>query len=312
MLKFMRKIPGGTLLVPMIISALFNTFAPGLFNIGGPTQALFTGEGLNYIIALTCLCSGATLDIKRIGKILRKEGSLLLVKFILNVLLGYLYIKFFGLDGIWGISAVAFVVAICSVNPSLFMALEQDYGTDDDVAAFGLIGLFSVPAYPMLVFGISQQTTIDWGPIISTIIPVVVGIVLGNLDTDLREFFRPALGIMMIFMGWAFGANINLIEALKAGGQGVLLTVMFYIPIALLMVLFEKYVLKDDGVTAMAMSEIAGISVSVPALMAQTNPAITEIMVNSATAQIAFGVVLTSIITPWLTQKIHQASHKND
>ena len=37
MFKFMRKIPGGLLLVPMLISALIHTFAPGIFNIGGMT-----------------------------------------------------------------------------------------------------------------------------------------------------------------------------------------------------------------------------------------------------------------------------------
>ena len=41
MLKFMRKIPGGLLLIPMLISALVNTFAPGfLGQFGGLTEAL--------------------------------------------------------------------------------------------------------------------------------------------------------------------------------------------------------------------------------------------------------------------------------
>lgn len=38
MLKFMKKFPGGTLLIPMFVSALFYTFAPNLFKIGGVTE----------------------------------------------------------------------------------------------------------------------------------------------------------------------------------------------------------------------------------------------------------------------------------
>ena len=38
MLKFMQKIPAGTLIVPMLISALLATFWPTLFHIGGITQ----------------------------------------------------------------------------------------------------------------------------------------------------------------------------------------------------------------------------------------------------------------------------------
>lgn len=40
-MKLMKKIPGGTLLVPMMISAIIHTFFPNLFNIGGVTEALF-------------------------------------------------------------------------------------------------------------------------------------------------------------------------------------------------------------------------------------------------------------------------------
>lgn len=42
MLKFMKKIPGGLLLIPMLVSALFTTFFPGIFNVPGITEALFT------------------------------------------------------------------------------------------------------------------------------------------------------------------------------------------------------------------------------------------------------------------------------
>lgn len=64
MFNFIKKIPAGLLLVPMLLSALVNTFTPGLFNIGGVSEAFFTSAGTNYIIGAICFCSGAGIDFK--------------------------------------------------------------------------------------------------------------------------------------------------------------------------------------------------------------------------------------------------------
>lgn len=60
MYGFMREFPGGLLLVPMLLTALMNTFLPNFFtNLGGVSEALFTTSGLNYVIGAACFCSGA-------------------------------------------------------------------------------------------------------------------------------------------------------------------------------------------------------------------------------------------------------------
>ena len=59
-----------------------NIFA-GHFKIGGMTEAFFTTKGINYIVALVCFCSSAALDFEKIKKVLKKQGSILLVKIIL-------------------------------------------------------------------------------------------------------------------------------------------------------------------------------------------------------------------------------------
>ncbi|MGX7415168.1 2-keto-3-deoxygluconate permease [Aerococcus christensenii] len=307
MYTLMKKIPGGLLLIPMLVSALFCTFLPHFFEIGGATEALFTSKGLNYIIGFACLCSGVSLDIRQVSTVLKKEGMLILVKALLNIGLGLLFIHIFGMRGVFGISAIAYIVTICSTNPSLFLALEEDYGSQNDMAAFGLIGILCTPAYPLLVFSLSQATTINWTPIISTLIPILIGVVIGNIDTKMKDFLAPGAALSLPFMGFAFGANINLIDAIQAGPQGFLLTLLYYIPMVLLMVGFERYLLKKDGVTSIAMSSIAGMSVSVPVLIGQTLP-VYQPLVGPATAQIAFGVVISSILTPILAQKLYKLS----
>lgn len=307
----MKKFPGGLLLMPMLLSAIVYTFVPNLFRIGGMTQAMFTTDGLNYVIGLTCFCSGAGLNIHRIGKVLKKQGVLLLTKIIICVIASVIFIKLFGQAGIMGISAVAFITAVCSTNPSLYLALENEMGTPDDVSAFGLVGLLCVPAYPMLIFGLSQATEINWMPIVSTLVPILLGMLVGNLDDNMAKFLAPGVSVLTPFMGWSFGASINLIDAVQSGFEGVLITIMFYVLMLPILLTVERKLLKNDGISSLAISSIAGMSVSVPLLIAQSNPSI-EPYVASATAQIAFGVVLTSIVTPFLAKKLDTRNHVHD
>lgn len=303
MLKFMRKLPGGTLLIPMLVSALFYTFSPNIFSqFGGLTETFLTTKGTNYIVALVCFCSATMLDVKSLGKVLKKQGTLVLTKIIICIAFATVFMNAFGLQGVMGISAIAFVVTICSVNPSLYLALVSDYGTENDKAAFGFIGLLCVPAFPIFVFSLSQGGGIDWMPIISTLIPIAMGLVLGNLDKDFAAMCSGMLGALTPFMGWAFGAGINIIDAFKAGPQGVLLTAIFYIAMVPLMLLVETKLLKNDGISALSMSTIAGMSVSVPSILAFANPDLVP-FAATATAQIAFGVVLSSVITPIMVQR---------
>lgn len=300
MLKFMKKVPGGLLLIPMLISALIKTFFPNIFNIGGMTEAFFTTKGINYIVALICFCSSASLDFNKLKKVLKKQGSILLIKVALCFAFSFIFIELFGINGILGISAVAFTATICSLNPSLYLALVSDYGSEEDKGAFGLTGLLCVPAFPILVYSVSKASGVDWIPVISVLVPMLVGIIIGNLDREMGNFFASAVPILTPFMGWAFGAGIDLISAFKSGLQGILLTVIFYLVCFPIVWLFETKVLKENGITTFGITSIAGLTVSVPMLMATADPQLSEIA-KVAVAEIAMGVVLTSVITPILT-----------
>lgn len=303
MYKFMKKIPGGLLLIPMLISAVFATFCPNLFYIGGLTEALFTKKGINYIVALITFCSATSLDFKSLAKVLKKQGLMLLLKIILCMAFSLLFFKFFGETGVWGISLLSFVCVLASLNPSLYIALTKDYATKTDESAFGLLGLLCLPVFPIIVYSVAQSQAIDFSPIISTLIPLILGILIANFDKDFASIFKGSTTMLTPFMGWSFGTGINLIESFKSGLQGLVLVVIFYVIIALPIYLFEVKVLKGNGVSALGMSSMAGLTVSVPLILSQNSDYLASIA-GTAASQIALGVVVTSVITPMLVKML--------
>lgn len=301
MVKFINRIPAGNFLVPMIVAAIFYTIFPNLFAIGGPTQAAFSDAGVNFIVGAICFCSGIGIDLRRIGPLLKRHGVILISKFVLAVGLSFLYMGLFGQEGILGISALAFTVAICSINPAVYISLVDDFGTEDDPAAFGLTGLFSIPAVPIIIYGITGSGGFDIMPVFSTVLPIGMGMLLGNLDRNFTKMFGGGIGILIPFLGWNIGQSINLIEAAQSGLFGIVLAVVYYIFMAPLFALDYKG-LKNDGVVSLSMTAVAGLSASTPAVIAQTTPAV-EPFVTSATAQVLTVVVITSILSPILVRQ---------
>lgn len=308
MVKFMSRIPAGTFLVPMILSAIVYTIWPNLFSsIGGVTEAFLGGNGTAFMVGIMSFVSGMGINFKTIGKLLKHHGVLLLVKFILCVVLGLLYVTFFGQSGIFGISALAFIVALCSINPALYISLTQDFGDEIDVAAFGLIGLFGIPAAPMFIYAISGQGAIDWMPIFSTILPLILGVVLGNLDKDFPKLFAPAIGVLLPILGWNIGQGMNLIEGLQSGVYGLLLVVVFYFFMSPVY-LTDKKLLKTDGIAGLSMTAVAGVSASFPAIIAQANPDLAPYVIG-ATAQIVTAAIVTAVLTPIIVRKVYNKEH---
>ena len=53
-MRFLKKIPAGMMVVPMLLGAIINTFIPEVTNIGSFTTAVFTSAGANTAIASSC------------------------------------------------------------------------------------------------------------------------------------------------------------------------------------------------------------------------------------------------------------------
>lgn len=299
------RIPAGLFLVPLLLSALLYTISHDFVRIGGLTEATFSGDGLAFILGAVCFCSGTGIDLKRLLVVVKRQGVLMLIKIILTIGLGLGAIALFGQKGIFGISTVALVVAFSSINPALYLSLVKEYGTEDDPAAFGLIGIFSIPVLPIIVYSIAfpSGNGIDWSPVYSALLPIGLGMILGNIDKKFAALFGPGVAVLIPLMGWNIGQGIDLIEAAKSGFVGILLVVIYYIFMSPIY-FTDKKLLKKDGIAGLSMISVAGISVSAPLLLAQFYPELLP-YVASATGQLLTAVVISSIVTSFLVKRLY-------
>jgi len=297
----MKKVPAGTFIVPLLISAILYTLFPGYLEIGGQTQWLLTDDGTGFIVAAIVFFSGTLVNIHSVLRILKRHGVLILVKTIAAIAVSWLYVQLFDYDGVFGISILAVVLTVTSFNPSMYMSLSQDYGDTEDLAAFGLLSIFCLPIYPLIVYGfVGTQSSLDFTVILSTLIPLLLGVILGNLDHDFTELFGSGISLMLPILGWNIGYGMNLINAIQAGIPGIALAILFYI-VNSPMFLTDAYLLKNDGITGLNMTAAAGLSISYAPVLAESFPSL-EPFVQTASVQVLMAVVITMVMTPLLAK----------
>ncbi len=298
-LKFLNKFPAGTMLIPMLICAAINTWLPGVLDIGGPTTAMFK-KGTLCIAGIMLFISGAKLSVRQIKLFAKVGGVYLVLKLIIAFGTGILFALWFGMEGVFGISSIAFISCMYSCNPGVYAGIASDYGDDVDRSLMALIMVLCMQAVGVVVIEITSGAGFDVMAVVNVIAPFILGFILGNLDPAFAKLMAPGTNVLLPFIGCCFGSAINLVTAFRSGLAGILLTILYLvINIPIMWGLGDKVILKRPGWCGMAFCAVAGISISLPALVAGNHPE-WECYVNVATAQIAMVVLLTSYITPFL------------
>lgn len=304
MIKFMKKFPAGTLLIPMLASALINTIFPNLYaSLTGSAAALFTDKSTGFMVGVLSLVSGAMLDLNVLKHVLKKQGVLIILKLVIVLIIGTLLIKLMGYNTVFGLSAVAIMVGLVSTNPAAYLAIVSENGSTEDEGAFSILGILSLPIFPILVYTISFGGEVPYISILHALIPILVGFVIGNLDKEFVAFTSPAIAILMPFLGWSLGANINLLDAIVNGYSGIFIVLLIYLLITIPSYIFERSVLKSDGISAIAINIVAGVSLAAPKFIAEFDPNL-ESMLPAIVAQLTFAVVLSSVLTPIICRKL--------
>lgn len=303
-LKTIEKIPGGLMLVPLFLGAIIHTFAPtsGEY-FGSFTNGLMTGTV--PILAVWFFCMGAGINIKATGTVLRKSGTLVITKIAVAWLVALVASMFIPDDGIQtgvfaGLSVLALVAAMDMTNGGLYASIMQQYGTKEEAGAFVLMSIESGPLVTMLILGSTGLAAFEPQAFIGAVLPFLLGFLLGNLDSDLRDFFSKATTTMIPFFGFALGNSIDLGVILQTGIGGILLGVLVIIITGIPLILADKYIGGGNGTAGLAASSTAGAAVANPMIIATMAPEFMPVA-QSATSLVAASVIVTSILVPILT-----------
>ena len=255
-LKSIEKVPGGLMVVPLLFGALLNTidqmhlpfimnflkflgvsqFKPGIyefFRIGGFTEALFKVGTLTLIALFLFLC-GSQMNL-RVGGVAMKKGIILTTsKYFVGLGVGLVWGKLSGdmYNGFLGLSAMAIIAALTNGNGGMYAALTAKFGNRSDVGAVAVLSLNDGPFFTLMALGMLGSNF----PIIAFIavlLPIAIGMLLGNLDHDLRDWFKKGEQLPIPFMAFSLGTGMNLatfmnptvvVAGLALGVMTVLLT----------------------------------------------------------------------------------------
>ncbi|MGE5675891.1 MAG: 2-keto-3-deoxygluconate permease [Mycobacterium leprae] len=308
--KSMEKIPGGMMLIPLLLGAVINT----LFPTAAKTYGSFTGAiltGALPILAVFYVCMGTTIEFKETGRVLKRGGVLFAAKVGTAILVGIIGAHFLregaisgGIFG--GLSVLAMVAAMNDTNGGLYMALMGQFGSKEDVGAYSVMSIESGPFLTMITLGVAGLSAFPWQTLVGAVLPLVVGMILGNIDPDFRKAWAPGTGILVPFFGFALGAGMNLKNVWTAGLAGIILGIMVVLVTGIVLVLADKLA-GGSGVAGIAAASTAGNAAAVPAAVAAANKAYAPVAAQ-ATALVAASVIVTAILVPivtaWLAKRV--------
>ena len=299
-MRFLKKIPAGMMVVPMLLGAIINTFLPEVTNIGSFTTAVFTSAGANTAIGIQLFCLGTTLRVRDMGGVVKRGGVLLISKFVIGAAIGIVVGKVFGPTGVLGLSSLAIISAVTNSNGSIYLALMNSYGDTVDQAAMPLLAINDGPMLTMIAMGIGGLADIPFMALVAAIGPILVGMILGNIDKDLSDFLAPAGTILLPFVGFCLGAGMNLTNIAKGGAQGILLGLVTCLIGGAFIVLCDRFISRRPGYAGWAVATTAGNAVAVPAVIAEADPSWAQ-WADVATSQVAASAILTAILVPIIT-----------
>jgi len=297
--KLFKMMPGGVMMIPLLFATVLNTLFPGIFGyLGGMTTAMFQNSSL-ALAGIMLFATGTSLDANGIRKAMKRGTPLFIAKMVISFGAGIAYIKLFGMDGVFGVSAVTFVCGISACNPGVYQSLMEQYGDDTDLALYTFVNIATLPCWPLLVFAASGG---GWPikDIATNLVPLVLGIICGNLDKGLKRVMMPVMPIALLFMGFSFGSTLDLITAVKSGLSGIAMSVMYIVINGGLMFLADRIFCKRPGYCGLAWTSLTGISMVAPSMLGAAYAS----YVPDAMPQLMLTLIISSIVTGYLVKGV--------
>lgn len=330
-----EKVPGGLMVVPLLLGAAINTIdqlhlnfitnglkflgAPKteeghyeMLQIGGFSQDLFKDSAL-VLIALFIFCVGSQMNLKIGGKALKKGMILTSTKYFSGLGVGLLLGAIFDpWTGLFGLSTIAIIAAMTNSNSGMYAALTSAYGNRSDIGGLSILAINDGPLLTLISLGFIG-TNFPVISFVSVLLPLAIGMLLGNLDPKIAEFLRPGESLLIPFFAFSLGAGMNLAEFFNFSvlSGGLTLALLTFVCTTVTGVIAFKLFKEKSVIGPISESSTAGNAVSTPAAvvaaastalasgnLSQSEFAMIEKVAPIATAQISVSAITTAILCP--------------
>lgn len=285
-LDTINKVPGGLMVIPLVLGVVVNSLLPEFLQIGSFTTALFK-QGANVLIATLFFCSGAQILFKSAGQALYKGVVLNVSKVFFGVSLGVILAKIGGPGAVvLGIGSLGLIGCMSNSNGGLYTALATKYGDKTDVGAIAILSSNDELFYEMLFMGLTGVATIPIKTLFACIFPIIVGMILGNLDDKMRDFLKPGILLGVLTVVWTGLASCFVYK------------------------LLVKRKNRRSCAVGAAVGTSAGNSVAIPAAIAAVDAA-WEPYAATATAQCSASVIVTAVLTPFVVNWLYKYEERH-
>ena len=231
-LKTVQKVPGGLMVIPLFLGALVNLLFPQLLDIGGMTTATFK-SGAGSFIGASLMCVGSQITITKIGEPLKRGFVLLVAKFLAGFVSTLVVARIWGPNGIIGLTPLMLLAAVTNSNGGMYLGLMSQFGDENDLGAQSLLGINDGPFLTLIGMGLAGLASFDAIALLASVGPLIVGIILGNLDKDIKKFLEPGVLFTLPFLAFCLGTGLNLKNIFTGGVTGILLGLVVVSIIAL-------------------------------------------------------------------------------
>lgn len=308
-LQMVKKVPGGLMIIPLLIGCLVNTFVPQFWDyFNGTFTTHLWKSGAMPILAVFLFCNGATINFKQAGVTMYKGVVTTAVKVIIGMVIGIIVGRVWGENGILGLAPIAIIAAIANSNGGLYAALAGEYGDNTDVGAVAILSINDGPFFTLLALGAAGYN-VPINTLIGCIIPILVGCILGNLDEDIRKFCEPGASMLIPFFAFPLGAGLTLNSLLVAGFPGILLGIASTATTGLAGYGVYKLLRMKYPEVGAAIGTTAGNAAATPAACAAAG-VISQQVSDIATAQVSCAIIVTAILCPLLVTLLHKVEAK--